>query len=147
MEKIFCFSSYSFWKKKIQTILKPECLGFVHINRNTNKKEKEHRDHYWSSLHKRSCFLWYWLLEVVKTPPPKKKNTHIFNKETNNSLCVSWSCKELLKKKLKEKSILPECNTFQGRLICSLGFRHMHLSLRVQRLQLKASLNDGALHH
>lgn len=77
--------------------------------------------------------------------PPK--HTHTFNKETNNSLCVSWSCKELLKKYLKEKkSILPECNTFQARLIYSLGFRHMHLSLCAQWLQLKASLNDGDLH-
>lgn len=73
-----------------------------------------------------------------KCPPP---NTHTFNKETNNLLCMNWSCKELLKRNLKEESILPESNTFQVRLIYSLGFRHMHLSLCVQWIQLNASLH------
>lgn len=75
---------------------------------------------------------------AFRSAPP---NTHTFNKETNNLLCMNWSCKELLKRNLKEESILPESNTFQVRLIYSLGFRHMHLSLCVQWIQLNASLH------
>lgn len=79
-------------------------------------------------------------------PPPKHTHTLSIKKPTIHCVWAGVARNYWKVLKRKKKSILPECNTFQARLIYSLGFRHMHLSLCAQWLQLKASLNDGDLH-